>query len=239
MLHSVALWRIASGRPPFRSGRQAPAPCASWPSRTLRDYESVTHLDYPIAYGPKSMPPAYAAPEIRPLAPDHSGDSASDVSLDPPSGCRARANGHYRRLRRQRRFACFTFRLSGVSKWPWPQPPPGTRSPVAYPARRINTLTGRTRIQLAMGRRAPERHAIHWEVRFSLTLLMSAAAVTVSSRPGADNAHVRCRVLKSGGSRSARVLAILQSRVTCSGRIIRGQAGGTETSSAGRTRIWP
>jgi uncharacterized protein (DUF433 family) len=32
---------------------------------------------------------AYAAPEIRPLARDHTGGNASDVSLGPTSGCRA------------------------------------------------------------------------------------------------------------------------------------------------------
>jgi len=37
----------------------------------------------------RPMPPAYAARETRPLAPDHSGGSASDVSLGLPSGCRA------------------------------------------------------------------------------------------------------------------------------------------------------
>ena len=52
------------------------------------------HLDYSIAHGSASMPPAYAAPEIRPLAPEHSAGSASDVSLGPPS-----ANGHCRRYR--------------------------------------------------------------------------------------------------------------------------------------------
>ena len=46
-------------------------------------------LDYSIVNGPASMPPAYAAPEIRPLAPDHSGGSASDGALGQPSGCRA------------------------------------------------------------------------------------------------------------------------------------------------------
>jgi len=35
------------------------------------------------------MPPGGAALEIRPLAPDYSGGSASDVSLGPPSGFRA------------------------------------------------------------------------------------------------------------------------------------------------------
>jgi hypothetical protein len=46
-------------------------------------------LDYSIVHGSESTPPAYAASEIRPLAPDHSGDSASDGSLGPPSGYRA------------------------------------------------------------------------------------------------------------------------------------------------------
>ena len=52
-------------------------------------------------HGPESRPPvpAYAAPEIRPLAPDHNGGSASAASPDPPSGCRASANGHCRRYR--------------------------------------------------------------------------------------------------------------------------------------------
>jgi hypothetical protein len=39
------------------------------------------HLDYSIVHESGSKPPAYAAFEIRPLAPDHSGGSASDVSL--------------------------------------------------------------------------------------------------------------------------------------------------------------
>jgi hypothetical protein len=46
-------------------------------------------LDYSVVHGPEFMPPAYAAPEIRPLAPDHSGGSASDVSLGPLSSYRA------------------------------------------------------------------------------------------------------------------------------------------------------
>jgi hypothetical protein len=36
------------------------------------------HPDYSLVHRPESMPPAYAAPEIRPLAPDHSGGSAGD-----------------------------------------------------------------------------------------------------------------------------------------------------------------
>ena len=51
------------------------------------------------------MLPAYAAPEILPLAPDHSGGSASDVSLGLPSGCRACVNGHWRSSGLARRYA--------------------------------------------------------------------------------------------------------------------------------------
>ena len=42
------------------------------------------HLEYSLIHGPESSPPAHAAPETQPLAPDHSGGSASDVSHGPP-----------------------------------------------------------------------------------------------------------------------------------------------------------
>ena len=89
MLHSGALWCIAFGSPPL--DRIGDALCSMRvgvisPFARLR---IGIHLDYCSGHGSESMPPAYAAPEIRPLAPDHIGGSASDVSLGPPSGCRA------------------------------------------------------------------------------------------------------------------------------------------------------
>ena len=87
-LHFVALWCIASGSHPLGSGREGA--CTMWVS-AISQFVRLRigiHSDYAIVHGPESMPPAYAAPEIRPLAPDHSGGIASDVSLDPSSGCR-------------------------------------------------------------------------------------------------------------------------------------------------------
>jgi len=52
-------------------------------------YEFSIYVDYSIVREPESMSPAYAAPEIRPLALDHSAGSASGDSLGPASGCRA------------------------------------------------------------------------------------------------------------------------------------------------------
>jgi hypothetical protein len=68
---------------------KAPAPRESRPSRHLRGYEFTIYVDYSIVRESESMLPAYAAPEIQPLAPDHSGGSASDALPDLPSGYRA------------------------------------------------------------------------------------------------------------------------------------------------------
>jgi hypothetical protein len=96
-LHSVALWCIAFGRPLFGSGRQDTCAMRVLAISQFARLRIGIPLDYSIVHGPDSMLPPYAAPGIRPLAPDHSGGSASDVSHGPPSGCRARANGHCRR----------------------------------------------------------------------------------------------------------------------------------------------
>jgi hypothetical protein len=88
-LRSVALWCIAIGRPSFGSDRQSTCTMRFWVISQLAQLRIGAHLDYSVMHGPESLPPAYAAPEMRPLAPDHSAGSASDVSLGPPSGCRA------------------------------------------------------------------------------------------------------------------------------------------------------
>src|SRR5487761_226456 len=79
-LHSVALRCIAFGRPPFGSGRQGTCTMRVSAIPPFAPLRIGVHLDYSIVHGPESMPPAYAAPEIRPPSPDHSGGNASDVS---------------------------------------------------------------------------------------------------------------------------------------------------------------
>jgi hypothetical protein len=89
MLPSVADWRIAVGRFLFASGRQGTCTMRVSAISPFARLRIGIHLDYSIVYGPESMPPAYVAPEIGPLAPDHSGGTASDVSTGPSSGCLA------------------------------------------------------------------------------------------------------------------------------------------------------
>jgi hypothetical protein len=88
-LHSVALWCTAFGRPPFGSGRQGTRPMRFWVISQFARLRIGDHLNYSLVRGSESMPPASAAPETWPLAPDHTGGNASDVSLGPRSGCRA------------------------------------------------------------------------------------------------------------------------------------------------------
>jgi hypothetical protein len=47
----------------------------------MRGYETASTWVYSVVYGPEPMPPAYAALETRPLAPDDSGGSASTFRL--------------------------------------------------------------------------------------------------------------------------------------------------------------
>ena len=89
MLLSVTDWCIAFGRPLFGSGRLGTCTMRVSAISPFARLRIGVHLDYSIVHGPESVLPAYDAREIRPLAPDHSGGSASDGSLGPPSDCRA------------------------------------------------------------------------------------------------------------------------------------------------------
>lgn len=72
------------GRPPFPSGRYGTCTTQFWVISQLARIRIGDSLDYSIARGPESMPPTCVVPEIRTLAPDHTGGSASDDSLGPP-----------------------------------------------------------------------------------------------------------------------------------------------------------
>lgn len=64
--------------------RQSTCTMRFWVISQLARLRIGVRLDYSLVHGPESMPPDYAATEIRPLAPDRNGGSANDASLGPP-----------------------------------------------------------------------------------------------------------------------------------------------------------
>lgn len=87
-LHSVALWCITVGNPPFWIGSGEHLHHVILGHLAICAATNPHPLGLAYRYGPDSMLPAFAVPEILPLALDHSAGSASGASLGPPSDCR-------------------------------------------------------------------------------------------------------------------------------------------------------